>query len=207
MNIVERVKNILFQPKPEWDKISEETPDVKSIFMGYVLPLALIPAIATTLGWGLIGKTYRVWGFSSTVKGWDYGLNQGVISIISTIVAVFLAAIVIDLLATAFKSEKNFGRSFQLVAFAYTPAWIGGIFNIIPSISIIGSLISIYALVLLYFGIGVMKRTPEESKVGYFVVSLLVMIVAYFIVALIIGAIVGALWVTKTTFSGAGFGL
>lgn len=206
MNIVERVKNILFQPKPEWIKISEETPDVKSIFLSYVLPLAFIPAIATTLGWGLIGKTYRAWGFSSTVKGWDYGLSQGVISIISTIIAVFLAALVIDLLATSFKSEKNFGRSFQLVAFAWTPVWIGGIFNIIPAISIIGTLISIYALVLLYFGISEMKRTPEESKVGYFVVSLLVMIVAYFIVALIIGAIIGAFWVTKSTISSAGIG-
>lgn len=204
MNIVERVKNILFQPKLEWNKIAEETPDVKAIFTTYVLPLALIPAIATTLGWGLIGKTTRVWGFSSTVKGWDYGLSQGVVSIISTVLAVFLAALVIDLLATAFKSEKNFNRSFQLVAYAWTPVWIGGIFNIIPSLAIIASLISIYALVLLYFGIDVMKKTPEESKVGYFVVSLLVMIVAYFIIATIIGVIIGAMWVTRASVTGAG---
>ncbi|MFO7721709.1 MAG: hypothetical protein R6V49_00655, partial [Bacteroidales bacterium] len=63
----------------------------------------------------------------------------------------------------------------------------------------------IYSLVLLYFGIGIMKKTPEESKAGYFVVSLLSMVVAFMIVSLIIGAIIGAIWVGKTAMSGAAY--
>ncbi|MFO7722293.1 MAG: Yip1 family protein, partial [Bacteroidales bacterium] len=119
MNIIERAKNIILHPKQEWVKISEEIPDVKSIALNYVVPLSLIPAIATILGWGLIGKTHRAWGgFATTVKGWDYGVSQGVVSFISTLLAVFIAALVIDMLAPSFKSEKNFGKSFQLVAFA-----------------------------------------------------------------------------------------
>jgi hypothetical protein len=206
MRIIERVKNIILQPKEEWNRISEETPDVRAIVLNYVLPLSIIPAIATFLGWGLIGRTYKVWGgLATTVKGWGYGLSQSVVVFISAILAVFVAALVIDLLAQSFKSEKNFGRSFQLVAFAWTPAWIAGIFNLIPAISFLGTLFGIYSLVLLYFGIGIMKKTPEESKAGYFVVSLLVMVVAFMIVSLIIGAIVGAIWVGKSGMAGASY--
>ncbi len=200
MNIVERIRNILVQPKQEWNRINEETPDTKSIFLGYVLPLSLIPAVATVIGWGLIGRTYREWaGLVSSLRSWDYGLSQGVISIITSVLAVFLAAIVIDILATSFKSEKNFARSFQLVAYSWTPVWIGGILNIIPALSFLGTLLGIYALVLLYFGIGLIKKTPEESKVGYFVISLLVMIVANFIIMLIVESIISAVWVSRAS--------
>jgi hypothetical protein len=206
MNIIERVKNIILQPKQEWENIVDEIADVRSLSFNYVLPLTLIPAVATILGWGLIGRTHKVWGaLATTVKGWDYGLSRGVVSFISSILAVFIAALVIDLLAHSFKSEKNYGKSFQLVAFAWTPAWIAGVFNIIPAISFLGTILSIYSLVLLYFGIGVMKKTPEESKAAYFVVSLLVMVVAFMIINLIIGAIVGAIWVGKSSMTGASY--
>lgn len=56
MNIVERVKNIIITPKSEWQVIAGEEPDIKQIFMGYVLPLVLIPTIASVIGFGLIGR-------------------------------------------------------------------------------------------------------------------------------------------------------
>ena len=104
-------------------------------------------------------------------------------------ISVFVSAFVIDALAPSFGSEKNMGRSVQLVAYSYTPGWIGGLLAIIPSIAIVGVLAGLYGLYLLYLGLPKLKKTPEDKLIGYFVVSLLVIIVVYFVIGMIMAAI------------------
>ena len=55
MNIIERVKNILMTPKTEWDVINGETATPMSLLIGYVVPMALIGAVASFIGYGFIG--------------------------------------------------------------------------------------------------------------------------------------------------------
>jgi hypothetical protein len=154
--------------------------------MGYVVPLVLIAAVAAFIGYAFIGINI---GFGFKWKGTDLGLKFAITALVSGIAGVYLAAFVIDALAPQFKSEKNFDRSFQLVAYSYTPAWLGGIFSIFPSIAIVGSLLGLYSLYLLYVGLPKIKKTPQENQSGYFVLSLVVLIVAYIVLGLIIGAI------------------
>ena len=65
MNLVERVKKILLQPKQEWAVIKGETHTVAGLYTRYVMILAAIPAIATFIGFSIVGYTgfgtpYRV---------------------------------------------------------------------------------------------------------------------------------------------------
>jgi ABC-type antimicrobial peptide transport system permease subunit len=62
--------------------------------------------------------------------------------------------------------------------------------SIIPSIALIGTLAGLYGLYLLYLGLPKLKKTPPDKHVGYFVVSLVVMIVIYFVIGLIMTRIV-----------------
>ena len=190
MNLIERAKNILLTPKKEWDVINNEPANPQSILVGYVIPLVAIGAIAAFIGYGLIGVNL---GFGYKWKGTDIGLKFALTTFISGVAGAYIAAFVIDALAPTFKSEKNFGKSFQLVAYSYTAGWVGGIFNILPSLAIIGSLCGIYGLYLLYIGLPVLKKTPKENQTGYFVVSLVVLIVVYFVLALIIGLILASI--------------
>ena len=66
--------------------------------------------------------------------------------------------------------EKNIGRSAQLVAYSSTAVWVSGIFNIIPSLSILGFL-GLYSIYLFYLGIPVMKKTPDDKRITYMIVS------------------------------------
>jgi len=132
--LIQRVKNIITKPKQEWEVISNETPNTTKILTTYAIPLMLIPVIAQIIGYGLIG--YRVnLGFlgSYYVKSWKWGLSTGVTTFVGGIISIFVVALIIDLLASSFNSEKNFGRSFQLAVYSWTPVWIAGIFYIIPS--------------------------------------------------------------------------
>jgi len=186
MNLIERAKNIILTPKKEWDVINNEEANPQSILVGYVIPLVSIGAIAAFIGYGLIGINL---GFGIKWKGTELGLKFALTHLISGVLGAYIAAFVIDALAPNFKSEKNFGRSFQLVAYSYTAGWLGGVFNILPSLAIIGTLCGIYGLYLLYIGLPILKKTPKENQTGYFVVSLVVLIVVYFVLALIIGLI------------------
>ena len=182
MNLVDRAKNIIMTPKTEWPVIAGETPNIGQIITGYVVPLALIPLVATILG-GLLFEHYMSAG---------YVIAMGVVTFVVVILAVFLAAFVIDFLAPNFGSEKNLGRSVQLVAYSYTPAWVAGILNIIPALGIIAALAGIYGIYLMYLGLPAMKNTPADKVVMYLVISIIVLLVIYFILAFILSAIVVA---------------
>jgi len=186
MNLVERAKNIIVTPKTEWDVVSTEEPNIQQILLGYVLPLALIPTIAVIIGWGLIG----IFGFTS----FTYGIAMGLVQLINAFLSVLVAGFVIDLLAPSFGSQKNMGRAVQLVAYSMTPIWIAGILNILPSIGWLAGLIGLYGLYLMYLGLSPLMKTPEDKKVGYLVVSILILIVVYFVIAAILTAIFMAIF-------------
>lgn len=183
MNIIERVKNILLTPKTEWEVINGETATTQSLLMGYVLPLSLVAAAGSLLQ-GLL---------FAGVLGLKYFIITAVIAFIASIIAFYVSVIIVDMLAPSFGSEKNMGKSAQLVAYSGTPSYIGGLLSFIP---VIGWLIALaawaYGIYLMYLGIGPIKKTPEDKKVVYMIVAFLIMIVLYFILVAILGAIIFA---------------
>jgi hypothetical protein len=186
MNLVERAINIIKTPKTEWEAVATEEPNIQQILLGYVLPLALIPTIATIIGWGVIG----MFGFTS----FTYGIAMGLVQIINAFLSVLIAGFVIDALAPSFGSQKNMGRAVQLVAYSMTPIWAAGILNILPTIGWLAGLIGLYGLFLLYLGLAPLMKTPEDKKVGYLVVSIIILIVVYFVIAAILTAILMAVF-------------
>ncbi len=181
MKLVDRAKAIILNPKTEWGTIAGEVPNIGQIMTGYVLPLVLIPAIASIIGYGLIGEG----GFASL----PYGIAMALIQIISAFVVVYLAAFVIDLLAPNFGSEKGMGRAIQLVAYSYTPAWVAGILYIIPSLRPLVLLASLYSLYLMYLGLPATMKTPQDKVVVYLVVAIIVLIIVYAVVGAVLAMI------------------
>lgn len=193
-NLISRVIGIITKPKSEWEIVEKETPNQSSILMGYVVPLAIVAAIAAFIGYGLVGVRIS-FGFGSFVaKSITWGVTQAITSLIVSIGGVFLTAFIIDSLAPSFKVAKNFGRSMQLVAYAYTPMWIGAIFTIYPNIAMLGSLIGLYGLYLLWVGFDYTMKPAADKKTGYYLASLAVMVGVYLILGFILGMIMLAVY-------------
>ena len=191
MNLFERVKQIIISPKTEWQTIDSEDTPAQELLFKYLLVLALIPAAATFIGFGVIGVSY---GEVIHVEGAiGAGIRQGIISYASTIFAVYLASWVIGFLAPSFGSEKNFGRAFTLVVYSYTPSLVAGVVLIFPALAFIQMVAGIYGLYILYLGLKPMMKTPEDKQPIYFLISLLVIIM----VSIAISAIFAAIFVTK----------
>jgi hypothetical protein len=189
MNLIERAKNIIMTPKTEWPVIAAEEPNATAILIGYVIPLALIPAVASIIGYGLIGQ-----GF---MHSFTWGIALGVTSFVSTVLGVYLTAFVVDFLAPNFGSQKNFGRAMQLVAYSYTPAWVAGVLNIVPALGVIGTLAGLYGLYLLYLGLPHTMKTPQDKVVVYLVITVVVLLVVYMVIgAILTGIMVSVLGLT-----------
>lgn len=183
MNLIERVKNILLTPKTEWDVINGETATTQSLLMGYVLPLSIVAAA---------GSLLKGFLFAGAV-GLKFFIITAAIGFIAAVVSFFITVMIVDMLAPSFGSEKNMGKSAQLVAYSGTPSYIGGLLSFIPVVGWIISLAAwVYGIYLMYLGIGPLKKTPEDKKVVYMVIAFLIMIVLYFILVAILGAIIFA---------------
>ena len=125
--------------------------------------------------------------------GLKYFIILAVIAFISTVLAYYITVIVVDMLAPSFASEKDLGKSAQLVAYSATPSYIGALLSFIPVLGWLLPLAAwVYGIYLMYLGIGPLKKTPEDKKVVYMVVAYLVMIALYFILAAVLGAIMFA---------------
>lgn len=187
MNLIERVKNMIVSPKTEWTAVEGESDTLSGVITKYVIPLAAVGAICTFIGYAFIGIDY---GFFR-MRGMEWGIKMAVISLVSSIVGVIITAFVVDALAPSFGSEKNINKSAQLVAYGFTPAFVGALLTIFPAIAMIGSLFGLYGIYLMYLGLGPLKKTPEDKKVIYLVITIVVLIAVYFVIGLILGSVLG----------------
>ncbi|MDR0419958.1 MAG: YIP1 family protein [Prevotellaceae bacterium] len=185
MEIINRLKNVLVSPKTEWQTIeAENSPHVK-VFTGYVVPLALIPAVAAFIGYGLIG--YSVWGVHISSVSW--GVRQAIVQYVAMLSGVYITAFVINALADNFGAKKDFNRAVSLVAYAYTPMFVGGLFYLLPSLSWLASLAGLYGLYIIYTGLQPLMKVQSEKQASYFVVSLIVTVAVSAALMLILAAV------------------
>jgi len=181
----ERIKQIILAPKTEWDVIAGENAPQSKVFMGYVLPLSLITLVAAFIGYGLIGFSVLGTHFSSI----SWGIRQAIVQWVVMVGGLYVTALVINLFAETFGAKKNFDKAFSLVAYAYTPMLLAGIFYILPMLSFLVWVGGLYSLYLLYLGLKPMMEAPAQKITTYFVVSLIGMIVATGVISAILTAI------------------
>jgi len=192
MNIIERVQRILLQPKTEWYVIQQEPTLPAQLYTGYIMPLAAIGPICTVIGLLLFGASY----FGPLMISIPIVpiIVGAVIQYALALAGVYVMALIIDALAPTFMGQKQIYQALKLYAYSATPGWLGGIFAIIPQLSIIGALLGLYGLYLLYLGIPVMMQCPPDKAIGYTATVVIVAIVVFVIIGVIVGAITAAMF-------------
>ncbi len=182
-NLQTRVVNILTKPKEEWPVIAAEPRDVAGLYSKYVVLLAAISPICTAIGYSVVGMGFGIrYSFTGAIV-------LAVVQYVLTLVGVYVCGFVVAKLAPTFQSEPDTAQAVKLVAYAWTPAWVAGVLNLIPALGILVVLASLYSIYLLYLGVAPVMKTPPDKVIPYLVVSAVVLIIVYFV----IGAIAAAL--------------
>jgi Yip1 domain len=188
--LIERVQRILTTPKTEWPVIAAEPDTTAGIFKNYLLILAAIGPVALFIKMTLIGSTVPFLGTFRTPIG--MGIVQLVLGYVLSLVGVYVFALIINALAPTFGGQKDSLQSMKTAAYAMTASWIAGIAQILPFIGILiviaGAAYSIYTL---YLGLPVTMKAPVEKAAGYTAVACIAAIVLFWIIAIVVGGIVG----------------
>jgi hypothetical protein len=181
--LVARVQNILMKPAAEWDVIDGEPATIAGPFTGSACILAAIPAVAVLIQ------------FSLFLHNPILGVVIAVLSYVTSLVAVFVMALIIDALAPSFGAQKSQIQALKLTVYSYTASWVAGILSIIPILGVLAALAGLYGLYIMYLGLPKLMKSPADKTVGYFVVSIVVAIVVNIIIGVIIGAVSAAMMV------------
>lgn len=199
MNLVDRVKNILLQPKAEWAAIAAESTPTGELYTSYVMPLAAIGPAASIIGMSLVGISMPFMGTFRVPLG--SAIAQAVTTYVLTLVGVFVIALIIDALAPFFGGEKNQAQALKVAAYASTPSWVAGIVLLLPMLGILSLLAALYGLYLLYLGLPLLMKAPQDKALGY---TAVVVVVAIVVMAVIGG--VSSVFMPTPTMPMHGFG-
>ena len=209
MELFNRIKSILFNPNEEWIIIEAENKHHTKV-LPYLLILALIPAAAIFFDYwwqwysdierliGLMRKASiehqhlreSLGGHISVIKdSYPFSVQLGIVKIVKILVLIvggaYIAATVINLFSEQFGLQKDFNRSFSLVAYSFTPLCIAGVLYAYAPLSHLVPYIGLYGLYLLYIGVKSLLNPPAEKLTGCFIMAMIVALVTYVVIPII----------------------
>ena len=161
MSIVERAKSILLSPRPTWEVIDTEQTDTASLYTGYLMILAAIPAVCGFIGMSVIGM--GMFGVSMRVP-FLWGLVNMVVSYVLSLVGVYVLAVIIDLLAPRFGGVSNRLQALKVAVYASTSAMLGGVFALLPMLAMLSLLTGLYSIYLLYAGLPILMKSVRARS-------------------------------------------
>lgn len=176
MNLVERVKAIIISPQTEWPVIEREPGDAGYLFANYVAYLAAIPAVCHLIGTLLLAGMFRIGIIAAIVFA--------VFSYILSFIIVYVVALIVDALAPSFNGTKNFQNALKLTVYSYTPAWLVGIFYLIPGLAFL-TILGLYAFYLFYLGAPTLMKIPAEKAI----IFTLAVVVIGIVISIVLGMI------------------
>ena len=185
MPLVDRVKNILLNPRQEWAVIDAEPTVPVELYKQYIMPLAAIGPVA-----GMIGST--VFGYRIPLMGTirapiGQALSAMVVTYLLTLGGVYVLSLIIDALAPNFGGTKNQLQALKVSAYSSTASWVAGIFSLVPGLRFLG-ILGLYSLYLLYLGLPVLMKAPEEKALAYTILVILAALVLFLVVGLVAGS-------------------
>lgn len=180
--VLDRVLGMLLKPGETWQTVDREGGSIASIYLGYLVFLAAIPAVAGFIGYSLVG----VGAFGISVR---VPIVQGLVGMVvgyaMSLAMVFVMALVANALAPRFGGQAQLLKAFQLIAYGATAGWLGGVFSALPSLAMLGVLAALYSVYLIYRGVPVLMRVPQARAVGYTAALIACGVVAALVVGLV----------------------
>lgn len=177
-----RIKNLLVAPRSEWPRIAEQKTDTAALYTTHVVPLAAIGPVCSFIGLSILGVGLPMMGHYRVPL--LSGLAHAAVGFVLTLVGVFILGRVISLLAPRFSAQADEAQALKLAAYAATPAWLAGVFQLLPALAILGLLAGLYSLYLLYIGLPLLMKAPAE-RAGTYTLAIIG-------VAIVIGIVIGA---------------
>jgi hypothetical protein len=186
--LVNRVRAILLRPKEEWLVIDREQTTIAILYRTYVIPLAAIGPLANAIGGALFGTNLP--GVGAVRVPVVNAIVGALVAFALALVGVYVVAQVIDNLAPRFSGTRNLTQAFKVATYSSTAQWVAGIFALIPALSPL-SIVGLYSLYLLYLGLPVLMKVPQEKATNYTIAVVVVGLLVFIVIGAVTGIVLG----------------
>ncbi|MDX2276730.1 MAG: Yip1 family protein [Hyphomonadaceae bacterium] len=187
--ILSRAYGLLREPKAEWLQIKGEETTIPNIMLGYVAPLAAVPPICGLIGAFVFGLNYGGVDLRPSI---DDALVGALVSFVASAAMVFALGILVNVLAENFAGDRNDLAAQKVAAYSMTPAFLSGVFSLWPPLWWL-SLFAIAASVfLLYRGLPILMKAPEDQALGYTATVAIAGMVAFVLLFSLSSCVTGA---------------
>jgi hypothetical protein len=169
-----RARSLIVRPSAAWDKIAEETGSARTLLMGWVAPLAAVPAVCGALGVTIFGI-----GFFGVGLRPPFGVAfaEMLAGYALTFAGVYLVALAAEAVAPLFGGRRDHLGALRLVAYSAAPYWLSGFFQLYPPIGWLAAVLGgLYSLYLMYLGLPRLLGVSGEQRVTAFAVLLFVVL-------------------------------
>ncbi|MGO1080981.1 YIP1 family protein [Inquilinus sp. CA228] len=186
--VVGRVRGMLFEPDATLAAHGVPAPGWRIVVREHVLPVLILTSI--------IALPLLLLLVSAVEGGPGAGLLVLALAarVVVNLVGLFIMAAVVRFYAGMFGANSSFDAAFVLVALAMTPFYVAGM--LAPGVQLILSvpaamvfiLLSIgYSFAILYRGIGLVLRVPQEQRGAHFGLTLVTLVVLSTLLFLLLG--------------------
>jgi hypothetical protein len=167
--VIGRAWELLRDPDSAWVAIAARADPVRRIAWRYVVPLALVPAIAWVAGSFLFPDDIGgVAGARDARAIWISGLW----TFLGSLITVALLATAIAAVAPMYGTRRDFRRAFRVAAFGLTPLWLAGVLLVKPILMLAMLLAGLHTCFLLHAGLRGVLQVKEGDAAEFVAVSL-----------------------------------
>jgi Yip1 domain len=186
LDIVQRAKAMILTPATEWRAIEPESGDTGYLFVNYVAILAAITPVCEFLRRAVFGFRGSGFGFHHVHHGLFSSLFGALVHYLFAFVLVYALAIIIDGLAPTFSAQKSQQNATKLVVYSMTPAWLAGVFALIPGLGFVRLFALVYGLYVFWLGLPILMKSPPDRTTPYAFASIVCGIVLWFGISAIV---------------------
>lgn len=164
--LLSRIKNLVLSPKTEWPAIASEPTTASQLYVGYVVPLALLAALSSFLKISVLGVESAFGNrFRMPILS---GLEFTAMMFVSALFGVLVVGLIIGALAPTFSGTENQRQALKAAAYSLTPAMLSSVLALSPILATLLQLLAgCYGIYVLYLGLPLLMRSPKEKAFGY----------------------------------------
>lgn len=176
MATLRRIVRLFLRPRAEWERIAAEATTVDALLRRYILPLAALAPIATTIGM----RTFdRAW---DPVHGYlvpaESIFAAGATTYFATVGSILALAGIFTLIAPMFGCTRDFVRALKVATFGAIPLLLAGATLLLPVMAIVGVIGLCHSLFLLWLGADRVLHVPEGARAEFIGISIVLLSLA-----------------------------
>jgi hypothetical protein len=176
MPSLRRIYNLFLRPRTEWELIAAETSTVDALLRRYILPLAALAPIATTIGMRTFDRAWDpVHGFLVPAENI---FAAGATTYFATVGSIFALAGIFMLLAPMFGCARDFVRALKVATYGSVPVLLAGATLVLPVMAIVGVVGMCHSLYLIWMGADRVLHVKDGERAEFVGISIVLLALA-----------------------------